>query len=148
MHINAECEKPIHQISLGNIQDHSLEKAFYSWVCQIKKVFSGNQSWFAREFPFFASMNFPSEPWVSPEISQRKNIFDDRGLTLIVGKISNYIQFYSLQNFHHYIPIRSPRYPNFMITRSGVEPLPPRRLSFVGMSINDVWQAIQEEEPC
>ena len=27
-----------------------------------------------------------------------------------------------------------------------MEPLPPRRLSFVGMSINDVWQAIQEEE--
>lgn len=34
-----------------------------------------------------------------------------------------------------------------MRSRSGVEPLPPRRLSFVGMSINDVWQAIQEEEP-
>ena len=28
-----------------------------------------------------------------------------------------------------------------------VEALAPRRLSFVGMSINDVWQAIQEEEP-
>ena len=53
MHINAECEKPIHQISLGNIQYHSLEKAFYSCVCQIKEVFSGNQSWFAREFPIW-----------------------------------------------------------------------------------------------
>lgn len=31
----------------------SFEKAFYSWVCQIKEVFSGNQSWFAREFPIW-----------------------------------------------------------------------------------------------